>query len=364
MRQLVGPEVHACLTTLNNVESELGFFHAYQTRAVSIAGSLGGLDDASGATSLADAAQSKGMIDKDIGALREQLENLLELIARHCSSSADALRTSTRGRVPHPVSEKEGTGSFSSIWKAGMAVEAAGLKGRGGLEGRSWPQQDSVFTHEEKTVEAKPGMSSLLGLQKANGESAELEKSSLIRDTPPQKALPDVPMGDVAGRFVTGTSTSNYSATSSPTREVRLSPVKTGSSHISDQNSSHGVGRAWSIGSSGIPRVLTSVARGKQSFGMKVAVLEARQMPETMDENYLCGCLSLLPQSINDHYDRLEQHLLVPQHRTLPACGTGRVLWEGRRELNFSRSRILYYKHADDVVSEPCKHRFRTLSFV
>jgi len=41
MRELVEPEVQACITTLNNVESEMAFFHAYQMRALQIASSMG-----------------------------------------------------------------------------------------------------------------------------------------------------------------------------------------------------------------------------------------------------------------------------------------------------------------------------------
>ena len=41
MRELVEPEIKACITTLNNVESEMEFFHANQTRAVQIAQSIG-----------------------------------------------------------------------------------------------------------------------------------------------------------------------------------------------------------------------------------------------------------------------------------------------------------------------------------
>jgi len=42
MRELVEPEVQACITTLSNVESEMAFFNAYQVRALQIASSMGG----------------------------------------------------------------------------------------------------------------------------------------------------------------------------------------------------------------------------------------------------------------------------------------------------------------------------------
>eukprot|EP00960_Hanusia_phi_P028314 747314-Hanusia_phi.AAC.13 len=35
IRELVEPELRACLTTLNNLESEVGFLHAYQVSSPS-----------------------------------------------------------------------------------------------------------------------------------------------------------------------------------------------------------------------------------------------------------------------------------------------------------------------------------------
>jgi hypothetical protein len=80
MRDLVEPEIKACITTLNNIESEMGFFHAYQTRALQIAKSIVGESiQNSFDKDEKDAGYSKEMIQRDIDALRSQLDSLAEL---------------------------------------------------------------------------------------------------------------------------------------------------------------------------------------------------------------------------------------------------------------------------------------------
>lgn len=76
MRQvndLLVPEIRSCASTLNNIESEMGFFHAYHMRALSIANVSG--TGGSGNTQ-EDASKSKEMMQRDIETLRSQLEAL------------------------------------------------------------------------------------------------------------------------------------------------------------------------------------------------------------------------------------------------------------------------------------------------
>jgi hypothetical protein len=82
MRELVEPEVKACITTLNNVESELGFFHTYQMRTLQIAKSVAGESmESTFFKDEKDSKDSKEMIQRDIDTLRSQLENLAQLTA-------------------------------------------------------------------------------------------------------------------------------------------------------------------------------------------------------------------------------------------------------------------------------------------
>ena len=82
MRELVEPEVKACITTLNNVESELGFFHTYQMRTLQIAKSVAGESlESTFYKDEKDSKDSKEMIQRDIDTLRSQLENLAQLTA-------------------------------------------------------------------------------------------------------------------------------------------------------------------------------------------------------------------------------------------------------------------------------------------
>eukprot|EP00960_Hanusia_phi_P029293 747870-Hanusia_phi.AAC.9 len=69
--EILLPEFSSCLLTLNNISSEISFFHSHCIRAVS----LSGLHEA-GAKQISDAQKSKDMIDKDVNVLRLQLEAL------------------------------------------------------------------------------------------------------------------------------------------------------------------------------------------------------------------------------------------------------------------------------------------------
>ena len=87
MRQLVEPEVRACIATLNNVESEMEFFHTHQLRTLQIAKSIAGdtfvEDQQSGifTKDQKDIAYSKEMMQRDMNALRDQLAGLVALTA-------------------------------------------------------------------------------------------------------------------------------------------------------------------------------------------------------------------------------------------------------------------------------------------
>lgn len=83
MRDLIEPEIKACINTLENVESEMAFFHAHQMRVLQIAMSMSGasLEDTMLSKDQADAAYSKEMVERDIEALRSQLTGLADLTA-------------------------------------------------------------------------------------------------------------------------------------------------------------------------------------------------------------------------------------------------------------------------------------------
>ena len=77
MRQvndLLVPEIRSCASTLNNIESEMGFFHAYHMRALSIANVTAGTTEEKKTHD--DASKSKEMMQRDIETLRGQLEAL------------------------------------------------------------------------------------------------------------------------------------------------------------------------------------------------------------------------------------------------------------------------------------------------
>jgi chromosome segregation ATPase len=123
MRDLMKPEINACINTLNNVESEMAFFNAHQVRVLQIATSMSGtsLEDTPLCKDQADAAKSKELVQHDIDALRKQLEALAELTAAngelasqfklprlastaHMTPSRAGERCASGGETPVPVS--------------------------------------------------------------------------------------------------------------------------------------------------------------------------------------------------------------------------------------------------------------------
>jgi hypothetical protein len=118
VEEILVAELKACVMNLNNVESEMGFFHACHMRAMSIASSLqiGSSSSSSVAAVKDDVARSKEMVQtmqSDIYTLRAQLQALtsfsysdpffvseqlaesVALLSNHAASSKKQLKLST-----------------------------------------------------------------------------------------------------------------------------------------------------------------------------------------------------------------------------------------------------------------------------
>ena len=108
LRELVEPEIKACISTLDNIESEMAFFNAYQLRAMQIAATIGTMGG--GSLTLEkdqkDGTYSKEMIERDIKTLREQLEGLAALTSAdgELARKLNVPRLSTARMVMHTKS--------------------------------------------------------------------------------------------------------------------------------------------------------------------------------------------------------------------------------------------------------------------
>jgi hypothetical protein len=101
VREVVEPEVRSAATTIDNIESEVGYLLAFQQRTLSLAASAGGsLDGSLAAQPAGDAAKSREAIGKDATALRDQLASLgqvvADLLAPPLAGSRRALQRASR----------------------------------------------------------------------------------------------------------------------------------------------------------------------------------------------------------------------------------------------------------------------------
>ena len=180
MRQLVEPEVRACIATLNNVESEMEFFHTHQLRTLQIAKSIAGdtfEDQQSGifTKDQKDISYSKEMMQRDINALRDQLEGLVALtapdgelarqigsISRWPSAHATPSRDGQRSMATDTLGATEATAGAAPeqgiMPRDGSGEEGYALQGRI-VEVQNLPQRRLKKAQISAAISVLPGKS-------------------------------------------------------------------------------------------------------------------------------------------------------------------------------------------------------------
>lgn len=112
MEEIIVAELKGCVMNLNNVESEMGFFHACHMRAMSIASSLqvGSSSSSSVAAVKDDVARSKEMVQtmqSDIYTLRAQLQALTSFSYSDPFFVSEQLAESVTLSANHAASSKK-----------------------------------------------------------------------------------------------------------------------------------------------------------------------------------------------------------------------------------------------------------------